>query len=238
MAGRMIEFTSEGNGPVPGYLAVPPSGTGPGVIVVQEWWGLVPHIRAVADRLAAAGCTALAPDLYHGRQVGLDEPDEAGKAMMALDATRAAREMAGAVEELLRLPEVSGEGVGAIGFCMGGGLAVQLATVHPAVVACVDYYGIPAACADLGQIRGPVLGHFADHDDIATPAAVRALAERLTDAEVTHQFHTYPDAGHAFFNDERPGTYRAAAAELSWERTLAFLRAELGAPRPRREAGL
>ncbi len=231
MAGRMIEFTSEGNGPAPGYLAAAAAGSGPGLVLVQEWWGLVPHIRSVADRLAAAGYTVLAPDLYHGRQVGLEEPDEAGKAMMALDAARAARELVGAAEELLRLPETSGEGVGTVGFCMGGGLAVQLATLHPAVVACVDYYGLPGADADLGRIRGRVLGHFADHDDFASPAAVQELAVRLTAAGVAHEFHTYPDTAHAFFNDERPGIYQAAAAALSWERTLAFLRTAL-APAP------
>jgi carboxymethylenebutenolidase len=132
--GEMTEFHSNGS-TAGGYLAVPEGGSGPGVIVIQEWWGLVDHIKDVCDRFAAAGLVALAPDLYHGRRVAPGEPDEAGKAMMALKMDQAARDMSGAVDELLR--RSSGAKVGVIGFCMGGGLALVLATQRPDAVAAV-----------------------------------------------------------------------------------------------------
>ncbi len=227
MPARMIEFASNGT-TTPGYLSIPAAGPGPGVVVIQEWWGLVDHIKSVADRLAAEGFTALAPDLYHGRAVGLDEPDEAGKAAMALDVARAGRDMTGAVDHLVASAEARGAAVGAIGFCMGGGLAVRLATLRESVAACVDFYGIPDAAAELSRIRARVLGHFADHDDYASPAAAQLFGQRLQAAGVAHEFHTYPQTQHAFFNDDRPSVYSAAAAQLSWERTLAFLREVLG----------
>ncbi|HVA20941.1 MAG TPA: dienelactone hydrolase family protein [Candidatus Micrarchaeia archaeon] len=227
MPARMIEFPSNGSR-APGHLSVPPAGPGPGVVVIQEWWGLVDHITSVADRLAGAGFTALAPDLYHGRVVGLREPDEAGKAAMALDMGRAARDLCGAVDHLVSSEEARGGLVGVIGFCMGGGLAVQLATLREAVAACVDYYGIPGADAELARIRGHVLGHFAEQDQHASPAAAADLGRRLDTAGVVHQFHTYPGTQHAFFNDDREEVYDEGAARQSWERTLTFLRDRLG----------
>src|SRR5580698_5169402 len=130
--GEMIDFPSNGS-TGQGYLAIPPSGGGPGVIVIQEWWGLVPHIKDVSDRMAAEGFVALAPDLYHGKAT--TEPDEAGKAAMALEVDTAAHDMSGAVDELLR--RSTGDKVGVIGFCMGGGLALVLATQRPDAVAAV-----------------------------------------------------------------------------------------------------
>src|SRR5580698_10898526 len=130
--GETVEFPSNGS-TAGGYLAIPGSGSGPGVIVIQEWWGLVDHIRDVCDRFAAAGFVALAPDLYHG--VTVAEPDEAGKAMMALKMDQAARDMSGAVDAVLQ--RSTGDHVGVIGFCMGGGLALVLATQRPDAVAAV-----------------------------------------------------------------------------------------------------
>ena len=132
--GEMIEFPSNGS-TAGGYLAFPEGGIGPGVIVIQEWWGLVDHIKDVCERFAAAGFFALAPDLYHGQQVQPGEPDEAGKAMMAMRMDQAARDMSGAVDEVLR--RSTGDQVGVIGFCMGGGLALVLATQRPDAVAAV-----------------------------------------------------------------------------------------------------
>ncbi|HUY97944.1 MAG TPA: dienelactone hydrolase family protein [Verrucomicrobiae bacterium] len=226
MPARMIEFPSNGS-TTPGYLSVPEAGPGVGVIVIQEWWGLVDQVKRVADRLAAAGFTALAPDLYHGRAIGLDEPDEAGKAAMALDSDRAARDLGGAVDALVGGSDARGATCGVVGFCMGGGLAVQLATLRPAVAACVDYYGVPGGDVELGRIRGEVLGHFADHDDHASPAAAAELSRRLQAAGVVHEFHTYPDTQHAFFNEDRPTVHNAEASQVSWERTLEFLRRRL-----------
>ncbi|HEY7948396.1 MAG TPA: dienelactone hydrolase family protein, partial [Acidimicrobiales bacterium] len=159
--GEMIEFPSNGSTDS-GYLAVPASGAGPGVVVIQEWWGLVPHIKDVCDRFASAGFSALAPDLYRGKQVS--EPDEAGKEMMAMQLDRAGKDMSGAVDELRR--RSGGDEVGVVGFCMGGGLALVLAAQRPdAVKACVAFYGVipwPDAQPDYAQMSAGVLAHIAE----------------------------------------------------------------------------
>lgn len=211
-----------------GHLAVPDSGHGPGVIVIQEWWGLVPHIRTVCDRLAADGFVALAPDLYHG--VATTEPDEAMKAMMALDITSAATDMSGAVSWLLASEHATGDHVGVVGFCMGGGLALYLATLRPEIAACAPFYGvIPWAEAkpDLGAIRARVVGHWGDRDESNPREKVDELEQRLQQAGVTVEFFHY-DADHAFFNDARPEVYDAAASQLAWDRCLALFRQQLG----------
>lgn len=226
--GEMVEFPSNGSS-CSGYLAVPPSGSGPGVVVIQEWWGLVPHIERVCDRLAADGYVAVAVDLYHGETA--TEPDGAAKKMMALRMDRAGRDMSGAVQYLLGHQAVQGDAVGSVGFCMGGGLALCLAALQPAVKACVVYYGVipwPDADPHLESIRGRVLGHYGDHDEFAGSGAVDALEQRLRDAGVDVTFHRYPGAAHAFFNDDRPEAYVGEAAELSYARTLEFFRATLG----------
>ncbi len=222
--GEVIEFQSNGS-TAGGYLAVPESGSGPGVVVIQEWWGLVDHIKDVCDRFAAAGFVALAPDLYHGQKVAPGEPDEAGKAMMALKMDRAARDMSGAVDELLR--RSSGDKVGVIGFCMGGGLALVLATQRPdAVAAVVPCYGVipwPDAQPDYSAMSAAVLGHYAEKDDFFTPEAANALAEQLRGMGKSVEIIIYRDADHAFFNDTRPEVYNEEAAGALWDRTLEFL---------------
>ena len=157
------------------------------MIVIQEWWGLVDHIKDVCDRFAAAGFTALAPDLYHGHKVQPGEPDEAGKAMMAMKMDQAARDMSGAVDEVLR--RSTGDRVGVIGFCMGGGLALVLATQRPdAVAAVVPCYGIipwPDAQPDYSAMTAAVLGHYAEKDSFFTPeAAQRAGRAAARDGQV------------------------------------------------------
>ena len=227
--GESIEFPSNG-ATGGGYLAVPSSGSGPGVVVIQEWWGLVPHITDVADRFAAAGFVALAPDLYHGTKVPNSEPDEAGKEMMALQLDRAGKDLSGAVDELRR--RASGDKVGVVGFCMGGGLALVLACQRPdAVGACVAFYGViawPDAQPDYGALAAPVLAHIAENDDFFGPEAAAKQEAALKDLGKRTEFHVYPGTGHAFFNDTRPEAHDPAAAAQSWERTIAFLRAELG----------
>jgi carboxymethylenebutenolidase len=224
--GEMIEFPSNGSSAV-GYLARPEGGTGPGVLVIQEWWGLVDHIRDVCDRFSAAGFVALAPDLYHG--VTVAEPDEAGKAMMALKMDLAARDMSGAVDELVR--RSTGEHIGVIGFCMGGGLALVLATQRPdAVAAVVPCYGVipwPDAQPDYAAMSAAMLGHYAGNDDFFTPAAAQALGEQLRTMGKEAEIIIYPDTDHAFFNDSRPEVFDAKAADALWERTLSFLHAHL-----------
>jgi carboxymethylenebutenolidase len=219
--GEMIEFPSNGTSAV-GYLAIAEGGQGPGVLVIQEWWGLVDHIRDVCDRFAAAGFTALAPDLYHG--VTVSEPDEAGKAMMALQMDGAARDLSGAVDELVR--RSAGDHIGVIGFCMGGGLALVLATQRPdAVSAVVPCYGVipwPDAQPDYSALSAAMLGHYAGNDDFFTPEAAQALGEQLRGLGKEVEIIVYPDVDHAFFNDTRPEVYDAAAAAALWERSLSF----------------
>jgi carboxymethylenebutenolidase len=225
--GEMIEFPSNGSTDQ-GYLAVPPSGSGPGVVVIQEWWGLVPHIKDVCDRFAAEGFVALAPDLYRGKQVS--EPDEAGKEMMAMQLDRAGKDMSGAVDELRR--RSGRDTVGVVGFCMGGGLALVLATQRPdAVSACVAFYGVipwPEAQPDFSKMSGAVLAHIAELDGFFGPEAANALEAQLKALGVDATFHHYAGADHAFFNDTRPEVYDAAASALAWQRTIDFLHARLG----------
>jgi carboxymethylenebutenolidase len=219
--GEIVEFASNG-GTAQGYLALPEGGSGPGVIVIQEWWGLVDHIKDVCDRFAAAGFVTLAPDLYHG--VTVSEPDEAGKAMMALKMDQAARDMSGAVDEVLR--RSTGAHVGVIGFCMGGGLALVLATQRPdAVAAVAPCYGLipwPDAQPDYSALSAAVLGHYAGNDDFFTPEAAEALGEQLRGLGKDVEIVIYSDTDHAFFNDTRPEVYNADAAHALWTRTLAF----------------
>jgi len=226
MAGEMVRFPSNGQ-EAEGYLARPASGRGPGVVVIQEWWGLVPNIKDICDRFAAEGFVALAPDLYHGATT--TEPDEAGKLMMSMKMDQAAKDMSGAVDYLAGLDAATGAAVGSVGYCMGGGLSLYLASLKPQVGACVIYYGVlPGAPPDLAKVQAAVLGHYAEHDEWASPAAARALEEQLKAAGKHVEFHVYPGAQHAFFNDTRPEVYNAEVARLSWERTLAFYRQHLG----------
>jgi carboxymethylenebutenolidase len=227
--GEEIEFPSNG-GTGGGYLATPPSGSGPGVVVIQEWWGLVPHIVDVAERFAAEGFVALAPDLYHGTKVPVGEPDEAGKQMMALDLARAGKDMSGAVDEVAR--RSSGSRVGVVGFCMGGGLALVLACQRPdAVGACVPFYGLipwPEAQPDYARLDAPVLMHIAGRDEFFSPAAAANLEATLRALGKQAESHVYDGAQHAFFNDTRPEVHDAGASSLAWRRTIDFLHAQLG----------
>ncbi len=228
MAGAMVEFASNGSS-AQGYLATPASGSGPGVVVIQEWWGLVPHIANVCDRFAAEGFVALAPDLYHGAST--TEPDEAGKRMMALNIEQAAKDMSGAASHLAHLPQVTSQQVAIVGFCMGGALALYAASVSSEIGPVVDFYGIhPNAIPDLSKVRGPVMGNFAALDDSVPAGQIRQLESDLNALGVQTDFKTYADCDHAFFNDDRPppdGPYNAEAAADAWARTLAFLRAHL-----------
>jgi carboxymethylenebutenolidase len=228
--GEIIEVPSNGSSGQ-GYIASPGEGasSAPGIIVLQEWWGLVDQIKRTCDRFAAAGFIALAPDLYHGTTVPLTEPDEAGKQMMALKMDGAAKDLSGAVDELIR--RTGRTHVGVIGFCMGGGLALVLATQRPdAVAAVVPAYGLipwPDARPDYSKLGAAVLGHAAEEDDFFTPDAARALEAELKGMGKNVEFHHYPGAGHAFFNEDRPEAYDHDSAELLWDRTIAFFREQL-----------
>jgi carboxymethylenebutenolidase len=205
-AGCEIEFASDGE-QVRGYLSIPASGRGPGVIVIQEWWGLVPHIRDVCDRMAREGLVALAPDLYRGEST--DDPDAASRLMMDLEIPRAARDLDAAVAALLNHDAVATRNrrIGAVG----------------------DFYGIhPNVRLDPSRLEAAVLGIFAERDSFVTPDAVRKLESDLSAAGKRVHFSIYPGVDHAFFNDTRPDAYDAVAAARAWSELLAFLRAELG----------
>jgi carboxymethylenebutenolidase len=229
-AGSIVHFPSNGD-TAEGYLALPPGGRGPGVIVIQEWWGLVPQIKTTVDRFAAAGFIALAPDLYHGVQVPNDEPDDAAKEMMAMDIERAARDMAGAVDFLHEHVGVNGRGIGVIGFCVGGGLALWLGSLRPGVVSAIaPFYGLlpwPNAQPDYSKITAKVQGHYAENDDFAPPSGVEELNRTLSDAGVEAEFFITSGVGHAYFNETRPEAYNETAATIAWDRVTQFFHAEL-----------
>ena len=222
--GEDVTFKSNGR-MASGYLARPPK-PGPGVVVIQEYWGLVPHIRDLADRFAREGFVALAPDLFHGTTA--KSPDEAGKLMMALRIDEAAKDLAGAIAFLRDGAHATDGKVGTVGFCMGGALSLYAACQNTQVGACVVFYGVhPKAQPDLPNLRAPVLGIFAGNDTFVSPAVVQDLDRRLTAAGKAHEFHTYPDAQHAFFNDTRPQVHDPKASADAWTKTIAFLHKEL-----------
>jgi carboxymethylenebutenolidase len=198
---------------VSAYLA---DGHGPGVVVLHEWWGLVPQIEDVCERLAAVGFTALAPDLYRGATAANDDPEEADRLMKALDRTQAVADAAAAVAELRRRGCTR---VGTIGFCTGGAVSLAASAACP-VDATVSYYGIWPHSGER-RITNPVLVHVAEHEDynpLVTPAQFPRWFTGMTNVEL----HVYPGTQHAFFNDTRPDLYDETAARLSWDRTLQF----------------
>ena len=223
MAGRMVKYASNG-GTTDGYLATPQAGKGPGIIVIQEWWGLVGHIKNVADRFAAEGFSALAPDLYHGKTA--DEPDEAGKLFMALNVGQAEKDLKGAITFLQE--HSSTQKIGVVGFCMGGQLALFAATLNPAIGACVNFYGVhPNVKPDYAKLAGPVLGLFAEKDAFVTPQVAKDVDAAIKKAGKQVETIVYPGVDHAFFNDEREGIYDKKSADDAWRRTLALFRSNL-----------
>jgi carboxymethylenebutenolidase len=210
--GEDVEF--EG---IAGYLA---DGGGPGIVVLHEWWGLVPHITEVCDRFAALGFSALAPDLYHGATAGT-EPDEAEKLLMRLDRERAISEVAATVGELRRRGCVN---VGTIGFCMGGALSLAASAACP-VDATVAYYGVWPHSGER-TITNPILVHVAEHEEHNWPAQPTHFPRWFAGMD-NALIHIYWGTQHAFFNDTRPEAYDSAAAKLSWDRTVAFFREHL-----------
>ena len=223
MPGKMVDFPSNGS-TTQGYLATPPSGKGPGVLVIQEWWGLVPHIKRVADRFAAEGFSALAPDMYHGKTAS--EPDGAGKLFMALNIAQAEKDLRGAATYLAG--HSSTGKLGAVGFCMGGQLALFAGTLNPNVGAVVDFYGIhPNVKPDYGKLSGPVLGLFAEKDGFVKPEDARAMEAAVKAAGKSVEVHIYPGVDHAFFNDENKAAYDKATADDAWRRTLAHFQKNL-----------
>lgn len=221
-------FPSNG-GQAHGYLALPPSGQGPGVIVIQEWWGLTDHIVDITNRLAAEGFVALAPDLYGGRTT--HDSGEAGEMMMSLPVEQAAKDLSGAVDFLLGHDAVTSSKLGAIGFCMGGGFVLMLAAQQgDRIGAAVPFYGVgPAVPQSFAGITAPVQGHYAENDAFYPVADARAQEEQIRDESGTAVTFFYYPAGHAFHNDkDLMGTYDEENAKLAWRRAVEFLHTRLG----------
>ena len=219
--GEMIEL---GDG-ARGYLAVPDSGSGPGVLVIQEWWGLNPQMKGTADHLAENGFVALAPDLYRGELAGHDEMDKAGHLMTELPPDRAAADMGVAVDHLLAHDAATGNSVGVVGFCMGGMLTMILAALRgDAISAAVPFYGYPAGDEpDWEPMTAVVRGHFCESDDHFPAAGARDLEARLQGMGKDVQI-TFHDAGHAFMNETDPfGIYDAELAAQLWPEVIEFL---------------
>jgi carboxymethylenebutenolidase len=221
-----VTFASNG-GQAHGYLAKPASGSGPGVIVVQEWWGLDDHMADIVDRFAAEGFVALAPDLYGGRVA--HDTDTAGKYMSDLPAEQAARDLSGAVDFLLADESVTSSKLGDVGFCMGGAFALALAAQQgDRIGAVVAFYGVGPIPNDFSGISAPVLGHYGEQDQFYPVDQARAQEQQMKEQmQSPVEFHYY-DAGHAFHNDkDQLGTYDEGAAKQAWSRTVEFLRANL-----------
>lgn len=227
--GEMVSYRSNG-GTSEGYLALPAEGERrPAVVVIQEYWGLVGHIKAVADRFAEAGFVALAPDLYHG--VTAVEPDEAGKMIMGLAMDQAARDIAGAADYLAARPEVTGR-VGAVGFCAGGSLALWSATLSERIVGAVGFYPVlpwERMRPDWSDYAGKsALIHCSEEDGTSAAEGVQAARRAVEAAGGDCAVYDYPGTSHAFFNDDRPEVYDQPAAASAWARTLEFFRTKLG----------
>ena len=223
--GELVEYRANGRTDN-GYLAIPANGNGLGVIVIQEWWGLVDHIKDVCERFADEGFVALAPDLYHGKTT--KSPDEAGKLMMSMRIDEAEKDISGAIEYLQNHEATSGGKVGVVGFCMGGALALYTATKNEKIGACVVFYGgHPNVKPDLPKLESPVLSISGDRDKSVTPEVVHKLEQQLKSLGKQVDVVIYRGADHAFFNDTRPTVYVPEAAADAWQRTIEFFRKHL-----------
>jgi carboxymethylenebutenolidase len=228
--GETVEFRSNGS-TASGYLARPQSGSGPGVLVIQEWWGLDAGIKATTDRLAGEGFVALAPDLYHGELAGHTEMDKAARLMQSMPPDRAGRDMNGAVDYLSDQEAVTGQGIGVVGLCMGGMLSFLIAANRPDKVrALVPFYGYPAGQMepDWTKLAARVSGHMAEHDDYFTPDGARALEAKLRALGKDVTLTVHPGTGHAFMGPHNAlGTLNRDLAEKIWPQVFTFLRTAL-----------
>ncbi len=225
-----ISFPSNGS-EASGYLVRPESGTGPGVLVIQEWWGLDSGIKEMASRLGAAGFVALAPDLYHGELAQHDEMDKANELMQSMPPDRAARDMSGAIDYLSGLDGVTGTGIGVVGFCMGGMLTFLIAAGRPdKVVAAVPFYGYPPPGMepDWTPMTATIRGHMAEHDDFFTPEGAKALEAKLQAMGKDVALTIHPGTGHAFMGPHNAlGTLNEEVASVIWPQVISFLHEKL-----------
>jgi carboxymethylenebutenolidase len=226
-----ISFPSNGS-EASGYLVRPDGGSGPGVLVIQEWWGLDSGIKEMATRLGTAGFVALAPDLYHGELAAHDEMDKAGALMNAMPPDRAARDMSGAIDYLAGLDGVTGSGIGVVGFCMGGMLSFLIAAARPdKVVAVAPFYGFPPPEMepDWSKLTATIRGHMAEHDDFFTPEGAKALEAKLQGMGKDVSLTIHPGTGHAFMAPHNAlGTLNEEVASVIWPQVVEFLHDKLG----------
>jgi carboxymethylenebutenolidase len=220
--GERVQFQSNGH-TCSGYFA----GQGPGVVVIQEWWGLVPHIEDLVDRFAGAGFAAIAPDLFHGKTT--KSPDEATKLLMELDIDRAGKEISGAGAYLMQRPECTSQKYGVVGFCMGGALAQYAATIDPEHVgAAVSFYGgFKKVPTQWEKLAAPILLIYGENDKGVPAEQGRELEQKLRGLGKEVELVVEPNANHAFFNDTRPEVYNEDAAADAWRRTLELFRRNL-----------
>lgn len=233
MSGQMIDFDAEGTR-ARGYLATPDAGTGPGVVVLHAWWGLTEPFQRVCDRLAEAGFVALAPDLYQGKTTASIEEAEALASGLNQQEERVRGDIQGAVEFLRQQgqhdaanPAGGGEQVGVVGFSLGGAYALDTSVNLAEEIAAVVIFYATYTGLDFGRAQAAYLGHFAEHDPFEPAESVAELEQELRAAGKQATFYTYPGTTHWFFEANRPDAYNAEAAALAWERTIAFLNAEL-----------
>jgi carboxymethylenebutenolidase len=217
--GTMISFARTDGKSVAGYLAKAARANAPGIVVIQEWWGLQDQIKGICDRLAGAGFDALAPDLYSGKVVPYHDRDEATRLLGAVDFLEATDQVVrGAAQYLAK----NGAKVGLTGFCMGGAVTVLGACRLTEFAAAICFYGLPpASAAKPEQIKIPLQGHFASQDDWCSPAVVDSFEADCKAAGKPVEFYRY-QAQHAFMNEQRPDAHDRQAAELAWGRSLAF----------------
>jgi carboxymethylenebutenolidase len=221
-----VRFTSNGS-TAAGYLVTPATGSGPGVLVIQEWWGLDSGIKEMADRLGKAGFVALAPDLYHGQLAGHDEMDKAAHLMQSMPPDRAARDMSGAIDFLASHPSVTSQSIGVVGFCMGGLLSFIIAANRPdKVKAVVPFYGFPAGPAepDWSKLAATISGHMAENDTHFPPEGARALEAKLRAMGKNVTLKIHPGTGHAFMGPHNAlGTLDEKRAAQIWPEVVSFL---------------
>jgi carboxymethylenebutenolidase len=221
-----VWFKSNGN-MASGYLATPATGSGPGVLVIQEWWGVDASLKQMADRLAAAGFVALAPDLYHGEVAGHTEMDKAAHLMNSMPADRAAKDMSGAIDYLAGHKAVTSKSVGVVGFCMGGMLSFLIAANRPdKVKAIVPFYGFPQGAAepDWTKMTAEISGHMAENDSFFPPTAAHALEAKLRGMGKKVTMTVHPGTGHAFMGPHNAlGTLNEKLAAQIWPDAISFL---------------
>ena len=226
-AGSMVSYPS-GSETVSGYLAAPGgAGKKPGIVVIQEWWGLNDWVKAKTDEFAKQGYVAVAPDLYRGKVA--TDGDTAHQLMRGMPDDRALRDMKAAVSYLKARPDVDPSKIAVIGWCMGGGLALNLALAEPNLAGAVIYYGhLVTEPATIASLRVPLLGNFGGKDQGIPPSDVKAFETEAKKDGKSVDFKIYPDAGHAFASSKDPSVYRAADAADANARADAFLKKVLG----------